>query len=242
MAHSTKKHLGAAAAPMAGYRKLHSEHPDLFTNHDAAFRIISDEDRIRAWQEKRRTELAAEQLPPSWADIGIILDDPYILMMRDLVAFPDGSVDGYLRFVNRSSLAGNAGVVILPVKDGEILLLHHFRHATRRWHLEFPRGFGESHLSPADSARREIEEEIGGDIEELQELGLMHSDTGMAGHSVHIYLARLRATGSPQTQEGIDAYRWLTVDALEECIRTGDITDAFTITAYARAKLANMLD
>jgi len=227
---------------MTRYQKLQSDYPFLFTNDKAPLRIIFDQTRITAWQAKRRAELAAQGLPLSWADIGVVLEDPYILMIRDLVEFPNGSVGGYIRLINRSSLSGNAGVVILPMMGKKVLLLSHFRHATRSWHLEIPRGFGERDLSPADSARQEIREEVGGEILELQELGIMHSDTGMAGQKIHIYFARLSSVGDPEKQEGIDSFRWATLAELEELIRKGEITDAYTITAYTRAKLQKILD
>jgi len=227
---------------MTHYQKLVSDHSQLFTNANAPFRIILDPAEIASWQAKKRAELTAKGLPSAWADIGVVLDDPYILMLRDLVQFPNGSMGGYIRYMNHSSLSGNAGVVILPVMEEKILLLHQFRHATRSWHLEVPRGFGTEGLSPAESARQEIHEEVSGKILELLELGTMHSDTGMSGQKVHLFFARLSSVGEPEKQESIDSFRWVALAELEDLIRRGDITDAFTITAYTRAKLQNVID
>ena len=63
-----------------------------------------------------------------------------------------------------------AGVVILPVKDGKILLMHNFRHATRSWQWEIPRGFGEPGVSAEDQARAEVSEEIHAQVSELVQI------------------------------------------------------------------------
>jgi hypothetical protein len=76
------------------YYELIEKHPDLFRNQDARLVIITDREKIGAWQEQKRRELKKKGLPLDWAEIGVILDDPYILFIRDLVQFPDGSRRG----------------------------------------------------------------------------------------------------------------------------------------------------
>ena len=160
---------------------------DLFENNNAMLRIITDEQVIKAWQIQRRLELKKEALPESWADIGIVLDDPYIVILRDLVEFPNGRLGGYSRLCHRTFLDGEAhGVVVLPEYQGKLMLLHQYRHPTRQWHYEVPRGFGESQIPLEENARKEIEEETGSAVTKLVYLGVLHSNTGYDLSLIHI--------------------------------------------------------
>jgi ADP-ribose pyrophosphatase len=205
-------------------------------------KIISNESSVFTWQKKRLGFLKKNSLPISWADIGVILDDPYILIIRDLVEFPNKQLNGYIRIYNQAYLKGGAaGCVILPIKEKKILLIHNFRHATRSWHWEIPRGFGEPELTASELARMEMKEEVGLDIEELVDLGIVYNNTGLEGNPISVFLASVNDEPLINTGIGIDSIRWVDVGQLEEMINCGDITDGFTIVAYTRAKLKKII-
>jgi ADP-ribose pyrophosphatase len=222
------------------YHQLVLEFPHLFNNKNAAFKIILDISHIETWQVERRSELMRQGFPLSWADIGIILDDPYILVLRDLVKFPDNSLGGYIRLVNRFALQGGSSVGVLPVIENKILLLQHFRHATRSWHLEIPMGFGQPNSTPVENVRREVMEEISGEIQTLKELGIVYN-AGMSTYPVHLFFARLSAVGKPEEVEGIKTYHRLSLAQFEDGIRSGLITDSLALAAYTHAKLQGLL-
>ena len=125
--------------------------------------------------------------------------------------------------------------------QGQILLLRQYRHATRSWHSEFPRGFGSADVGPRDNARKELMEETGGQIDALCDLGNYHINTGLEAVVVRLYFAKLRSVGTPNTEEGIERFEWVSLSSLEELIRGGQITDGFTIAAYSRAKLKGLV-
>src|SRR6185312_2069263 len=142
------------------YLAFAARHPDLFENPDGAiFTILLDEHEIDEVEEGARGRLHAKGMPEEWAQVGIAYEDQYLFILRDAVRFPDGSTNTYIRVVDPEG--GAHGVIVLAMHQGNVLLLNHFRHATRRWHLEIPRGFGEPGLSGEENARRELEEEIG---------------------------------------------------------------------------------
>lgn len=224
------------------YFSLTKHHPRLFNNTNTVLQIISDEQIIKAWQNKRRLYLGEKNLPENWADIGIVLDDPYLVILRDLVKFPDGSLGGFSRLCHRAFLdSGANGVIILPEYQGKILLLHQYRHATRQWHYEVPRGFGEPQISPEENACKEIEEETGGTVTKLVSLGVLHSNTSYDSMSTSLFYAKLKTIGAPNEDEGIESFVWLTVKELEEWIANEKITDGHTIAAYAKAKLKGLI-
>lgn len=222
---------------LLGYFDLIKSYPYIFVNEESPFKIITDLTEIESWQKQIRQELLEKRLPLSWSNIGIVLDDPFVLMVRDLVEFPGGKRGGYIRLINRSDLKGGQGVVVLPFLQGKILLLHQFRHATRSWHLEFPRGFGTQGMSPDENARKEVLEETGGHIGELLDLGVYHCNTGLENVTVRLYFAKLESIGSPNEKEGIVKFKWASLIEFEKLIETEKITDGFTIAAYVRAKL-----
>lgn len=220
------------------YDRIRETAPALFANPPgAAFEILTDPADIAAAEAAARERLGGH--PHDWSRTGIAFADPYALILRDPVRFPDGTLGTYVRNV---SLPGSAaGVVILPLLADRIVLVRHFRHATRDWHLELPRGGGEPGLTPESNARRELVEEIGADISEISPLGVMHPDTGMMNGEVHLFLAHIRSIGTVETQEGITGTQTVSTPELEQLIRDGTITDGFTINAYARAHLHNLL-
>ena len=218
---------------LSDYFKLLERNPNLFLPKDAPIKIITDKATIEEWQKKKANRSN---------NIGVLLQDKYITIIRDLVEFPDGFVSGYNRIINTAILDnGGSGAVILPIMNKKILLIKIFRHPTRQWSIEIPRGFGEAGLSPEEIARKEISEEVNGKIIKVVSLGILHNNTGLDGNNVHLYLAHLDEVGNPRKAEGIDQILWVTVDEIEKMISQGQITDSFTISAYARAKFMRLL-
>lgn len=224
------------------YSFLMEKFPDIFNNKDAAIRIILDRKEIEAWQVRQKEDLHELDLPQEWSDIGVILEDKYILVLRDLVEFPDGDRGGYLRIFNRGGLENGAtGVVVLPEKDGKLVIMRQYRHATRSRHWEIPRGFGENGLTSEENAVKEISEEINGTVSELIGLGSYHNNTGLEGHTVQLFMAKMNSVGEGRKAEGIEDIRWVSPGEMEEMIANDEVTDGFTIAAYARAKFKGLI-
>jgi ADP-ribose pyrophosphatase len=150
---------------------------------------------------------------------------------------PDGSLGTYVR----SLVPATPGVVILPLLANRVVLIRHFRHATRQWHLELPRGFGSPNSTPETDARRELLEEIGAEATELIDLGRLHPDTGMDNSSVCLFAAHVTALGPAGVDEGISDLLTVSSQRLADLIRDGEITDGYTIATYARALLRDVL-
>ena len=76
------------------YADFQTQHPELFINDTDpnSLTIILDENLIKQWQDEKRRELTLAGAPLEWADIGIVFRDPYTLIVRDLVRFPEQAV------------------------------------------------------------------------------------------------------------------------------------------------------
>jgi len=223
------------------YKEILANHPNLFSNENAFIKIITNESEVQDWVKKRKAELRASGKPEDWASIGVVLNDPYIIVVRDLVEFPGEKRGTYFRVINQADLRGGQGVVVLAEMNKRFLLLNQFRHPTRSWSYEIPRGFGEPGVPADEQARNEVDEEVGGKIGELIDLGIYHSNTGLEGNKVKLFYAKLNSFGLPAKDEGIESIFWVSLAELENMIASAQITDGFTIAAYTRAKLRGLL-
>ena len=221
------------------YEAVRGEWPAFFVNPpDASYEILFDPSLVNAAEAEDAARLAARGLPASWAVTGVVYEDPYTIVVRDAVRRPDGSLGTYSRTLPAS---GEAGAAVLPLLDGQIVLLRQFRHATRSVHLEIPRGFGEPGVAAADQARAELREEIQAEADSLITLGGIHPNTGAASGRIELFLAVIHDFGEPQASEGIIGIEPRPARIVAENIRDGAITDSFTIGAFTRAWLRGLL-
>ena len=218
------------------YLALVRARPELFRNPPGAgFEILLDESGISQAEERVAMRLREAGEPTEWAEVGVAFHDQYSLILRDAVRFADGSVGTYIRMV-----ASIPGVAVLPVWQGQVLLIRHFRHATRSWHLEIPRGFG-TDADARISAHRELKEEIGASDAHLVELGEMYTDTGASDSRVALFYAEITSYGRPELAEAITDILPTPITEFERMIGNCELKDGFLLAAYARAKTRNLL-
>lgn len=218
------------------YLNLMQEHPDLFRNtgESGEIKIITDENRIRKEQRKIKARYRKEGKPLSWINIGVMSEDQWAWVLRDLVEFPDGRVGGYIRWINRKSQEGGFGVIMMCIQKNNVLMIKKFDHESRKWFWEFPRGFGEPGLTAEENAWKELEEEIGIKNPKLTRLGEMHSGNG--GAAAFLVEIPENAEIVLETGEGISNYKWITRAELDEFVEQGQLTDWFSLWAYALTK------
>ncbi|GAA1263385.1 hypothetical protein GCM10009665_61200 [Kitasatospora nipponensis] len=218
------------------YAELRRSRPELFANDPEGIEILTGPEEIAAAERAVRERDGAA--PVAAAQVGVVYQDRYVTLLRDAVRFPGGAPGLYLRLLPTTDAPG---VVVLPLLAGGVLLVEHYRHATRSWHLEAPRGFGEAGAGDERSARRELAEEIGARVEELLPLGIVYPDTGLLAGRVALYAARVTAYGAPERAEGIRRVVDLSFAQAEEAIGSGAIDDGYTIAVLTRARLAGLL-
>ncbi|MGL5627438.1 MAG: NUDIX hydrolase [Candidatus Rhabdochlamydia sp.] len=193
-------------------------------------------------------------------DVGIIMQDKYWLWVNDACIFPSGQKGVYGRILWVKSLESCPGVAVMPVMpDGKIVLNCNFRHATRSWEIELPRGlinFGEEVEA---AAKRETMEETGMLVDHLSLLGEIPPDSGLTNTVIPIFMAKVIKKQAPQQEESeaieeilsltlqeikqafLQGYRECTIKGIQKQIPFRDPFLAYAIFMY-ELKAKNTLD
>lgn len=151
--------------------------------------------------------------------VGVVAEDNYWLWINDAVKFPSGKYGVYGRLLWRQSLTGATGVAVMAVlPNGKIVLNRNFRHATRSWEYELPRGGCGIGETVENAAIREAKEETGMIIDQLQLLGEVATDAGVTNAIVPVFFARTIAQqdSQPEDSEAIAAIESFSVDELKK--------------------------
>ncbi len=222
------------------YLTLMQEHPDWFRNKGEVgeIKIITDHKRILAEQRKIRAKLKKEGKPLCWIDVGVLAEDQWFYILRDMVEFPDGKVGGYNRWIGRKSEEGGGfNVVLMCMQNERVLMIRKYRHEERNWVWEFPRGFGEPGLSAEENALAELREEIGVSNAELK--CLTKVKIGKGGTAVFLVDIPKGQKITLEMGEGIAKYKWIKMSQLEQIVKKGQLSDWFSLWAYALARSRN---
>ncbi|MDR3624311.1 MAG: NUDIX hydrolase [Chlamydiales bacterium] len=124
--------------------------------------------------------------------VGIVAEDRFWLWIRDALILPSGEHTTYNRFLSKKGLDGPAGVVVLAVTpNNEILVNLIYRHATRSWEIELPRGGRNKGETSEAAARREVKEETGYKVTKILPLGTIAVDSGVFTNYLKAFFAKI---------------------------------------------------
>jgi ADP-ribose diphosphatase len=157
-------------------------------------------------------------------DVGIIAQDRFWIWINDACLFPNGREGVYGRILWVKSLESSPGVVVMPVmQDGSILLNCNFRHATRSWEIELPRGCIEIGEDLIAAAKRETMEETGMIIDSLSFLGEIPPDSGLTNTVVSIFAANVvrKEEAKKEESEAIEEILALSLDEIKQAFLSG---------------------
>lgn len=179
------------------------------------------------------------------AQVGIVFQDDRIVVVRDPVLFPSGALGTYIRIFERPALEGLAGAVVVPIRDDLVWLRWAFRHPTRTWELEFPRGYRSPGAGIEETALAELREELGFEVSELHNVGSVYSNTGILAGKVEVFVAILKEgepLPEPESGEAFGEIVALSPGELRQIISEGRIRDCFTLSALQLASSCGFLE
>lgn len=157
--------------------------------------------------------------------IGVVSEDQYWVWLRDAVYFPKGVPGTYDRLIWKSAIKSRyPGIAVLPVlASGKIALNLNYRHATRSWEIELPRGLIHPEETLEQAARREIKEETGMIPSSLALLGEVAPDSGVLSSIVPVFIGKIASQGesNPDYSEAIAGVQYFTKQELKEGLIKG---------------------
>ena len=175
---------------------------------------------------------------------GILLEDKLHFFVRDAVRFKNGETRTQMRVIGCTMFDGASGVVGLASRDGKIYLREMFRHATRRWELEAPRGQRETGYTPEEAIRKEIDEELGFPVKSIERIGEVSGDTAILASALPVFWAELGSgppRDHPEGSEAVGKIVALDSSELKARITRGEIRDGYTLAAITLAQVAGKI-
>lgn len=140
---------------------------------------------------------------------------------------------------DRDLIRHPGAVAVVPIDGDDVLLVQQYRAALDGDLIEIPAGKRDvADEPPIETARRELEEEVGMVAGSLDELINVHHSPGFCDEYGHIFLAT-DLTPVPQRREGPEEqvmvlHRTPLVEAIDMCL-DGRITDAKSIAGLLAA-------
>ncbi|MDR2539468.1 MAG: NUDIX hydrolase [Chlamydiales bacterium] len=164
--------------------------------------------QIQKIQENRLLQKGFSQTEAmKFSQIGVVCEDQYLIWLRDAVYFPQKIPGTYDRiFWKNAQKKSLSGVAVLPIfPSGRIALIATYRHATRSWELEIPRGGVYLQETAEEAALRELQEETGLVASSLHFLGQVAPDSGILSSIIPIFLAKISSqeNSHPEYSEAI---------------------------------------
>ena len=146
------------------------------------------------------------------------------------------------KYSKREIVDHQKGVGIIAFdEDNKLWMVKQYRKAIDKVTLEIPAGLVESNELPIETAKRELQEEVGFYPEEISYLFDMHASPGFTNDKLSFFLAQnlVKSELEQDEDENVEASLY-EVDDLYNMIENGELTDAKTIIAILYAlKLKN---
>ncbi|NMC36463.1 NUDIX hydrolase [Candidatus Beckwithbacteria bacterium] len=161
-----------------------------------------------------------------------VFDCKWLKVFKEKIRYPDGKVKDYYTLER-----DNDYVVILAIKDGKIILEKQWRAPLRQWIWEIPMGARNSSETPAQAAKRELQEETGYKAKQITHLGSYWLAPGYSNQLGNVFLVddfekEMKTQSKEEAEYELIETKLLSLATFENMIASGKIMDLSTIGAY----------
>jgi 8-oxo-dGTP pyrophosphatase MutT (NUDIX family) len=164
----------------------------------------------------------------------IAYENPWLKVMHEEVVTPKGT-DGIYGVVHFK----NTAIGVVPIDDeGNTWLVKQSRYTLNQYTWEIPEGGCPQGEKPINAAKRELEEEVGLQANDWQQLMTMHLSNSVTDEFCVVFVARDLFAGTQELEstEDIEYKKLPLVDAIE-MVKNSEITDAISVAALLRLAL-----
>lgn len=148
----------------------------------------------------------------------------FLKVEQDQVQAPDGKI-----YFREYILHPGAAMMIPLLGNGNVVMIHQYRHAVKQVFLEFPAGKRDHNEETILTAKRELKEETGYEAKEWKFLTTIHPVIGYSNEHIDLYLAKDLAFVEQQLDHGefIDVIEVAPKD-LMKYVQEGKVSDVKT--------------
>ncbi len=160
-----------------------------------------------------------------------VYENNWIRVTHDEVLRPNGSegIYGVVHFKNQA-------VGVVPIdEDGNTWLVSQSRYTLDQRTWEIPEGGSPIGEDPLETAKRELQEEVGLHAKEWETLMTLHTSNSVTDEVGYIYVAKGLSLGEQSLEDTEDIMvKKLPLSEAIDMAKRGDITDAMSLAALFR--------
>jgi ADP-ribose pyrophosphatase len=160
----------------------------------------------------------------------VVYDDRWMRLEMEDVLLPNGKQIEYLLAFPREF------VIIVPCLTSDtVLMVQHYKHGAQENVLAFPAGYMEDGEAPEQAAKRELKEEVGANIIDLQHVTSCWQNPSRCRTRYHIFIADIeppeKTHTNPDAQEGDVKIHQISIDTLRESAFLQSLHDGYMLSA-----------
>jgi 8-oxo-dGTP pyrophosphatase MutT (NUDIX family) len=165
----------------------------------------------------------------------VAYENPWIKVSHEEVITPKGT-DGIYGVVHFK----NTAIGVVPIdEEGNTWLVKQSRYALNQYTWEIPEGGCPHGEEPINAAKRELEEEVGLQAHQWEQLMTMHLSNSVTDEFCVVFVARNLYAGTQQLESTEDIeYKKLPLTEAIDMVKRGEITDGISVAALLRLALA----
>ncbi len=165
----------------------------------------------------------------------IIFSNQFITLRNDLVRFPNGKIGEYA-VVESNNFSGT----LCLTNNKKIILVKQYRYPWQKSSWEMSSGFIDSGETPKEAAIREVMEETGYRVININPL-INCYPIGNNNSVGFLFIAKVECSESPFDTDEIEQVKEFTIEEVDDLVKKGEIIQGTTMLAYYYAKSLDLL-